>query len=120
MPFSFADNTQRRVANAILAIDVPLAGYAYYVLRNQAETLTGPRAFDNSFFLILPVLFWGLAMGEWRSRQSLNFALVCLISLLFAIGSASHSTLSTITACVLLAVGLVWNWLAKNFDEKIG
>jgi hypothetical protein len=110
VPFSFGDNTQRRIANAILAIDVPLAIYAYYLLSDQAQTLAGPGAFNNGTYLCLPVLFWGVGMGESR-WQSLNYALVCLIGLLFTI---SHSALLTIAACALLVAGLLWNWLGRQ------
>jgi hypothetical protein len=113
VPFLF---TERRIANAILAVDVPLAFYAAYLLSNQSETLTGPGGFRNGTALCLPVLFWGLGMGESRSRRSLTFPLLCLATLLFTIPSANHSALLTIAAFALLVVGGVWNWLGKKTD----
>jgi hypothetical protein len=110
-PFSFGDNTERRIAYAILVIDVPLAMYAYYFLSNQAQTLTGPGAFNKGTDLLIPVLFWGGGIGASKPRQSLNYALMCLITLLFTI---SHSALLTIAACALLVAGLLWNWLGRQ------
>jgi hypothetical protein len=117
VPFTKADNNLRRLANVILAIDVGLYAYAYYLLSYKAKTMAGSGAFASGTDLCSPVLWWGMGIIEWRSANSLAFGLVCLTMLLFLVAGPQTSWLSTV-AWIMTVAGLIWAIAGKKLTDR--
>jgi hypothetical protein len=118
VPFTKANNNLRRIANVILAIDAALYAYAYYLLSAKAKTMAGPGAFASGTDLCLPVLWWGMGLVEWRSKNSLAFGLVCLAMLLFLVSSPLQSSWLSAVAWTMTVAGLIWGVAGKKLTDR--